>query len=42
MLLDVVEAKGEDLDDDLNEDCFPVFALLCRTRFLFLHVLVVL
>lgn len=42
VLLDVVEAKGEDLDDDLKEDFLPVFALINRTRVGFLHGRVVL
>ena len=42
VLLNVVEAKGEDLDDYLNEDLFPIIVLLYRTRFLFLHACVVL
>ena len=33
VLLEVVEAKGEDLEDDVHEDFFPVR----RCRFLFLH-----
>ena len=28
VLLDVVEAKGDDLDDDLKEDFHPVVILL--------------
>ena len=37
MLLDVVEAEGEDLDDDLKKDFGPIKILFSRTRVLFLH-----
>ena len=37
VLLDVVEAEGEDLDDDLKEDFLPVFALINRFRVGFRH-----
>ena len=37
MTLQMVEAKGEDLDDDLKEDFLPVLALINRTRVGFLH-----
>ena len=42
VLLDVVEAKGEDFEDDLNEDCLPVIVLIYRSRVVFHCVLVVL
>ena len=42
VLLDVVEAKGKDFEDDLNKDCLPVFVLIYRTRCGFLHDLIVL
>ena len=42
MLLDVVEAESEDLDDYLNEDLLPIIVLLYRTRCVFHCVLVVL
>ena len=42
MLLDVVEAEGEDLDEDLKEDLGPIIVLLYRTRCVFHCVLVVL
>ena len=44
VLLDVVEAEGEDFDDDVNEDLFPVRVLLFIRRFqvLILHCFVVL
>ena len=38
VLLDMVEAQREDLNDHLNEDGLPVIALLYRFQFLFLHV----
>ena len=39
VLLDVVEAKGEDFDDDLKEDFGPIVLTVIadRTQFLFLH-----
>ena len=39
VLLDVVEAQGEDLDDDLQEDFGPIVLTVIadRTQFLFLH-----
>ena len=39
VLLDVVEAQGEDLDDDLKEDFGPIVLTVIadRTQFLFLH-----
>ena len=42
VLLYVVEAKGDDFEDDVNEDFFPVRILVDRCRFLFLHCFVVL
>ena len=42
VLLNVVEAEGEDFEDDVNEDFFPVRILVDRCRFLFLHCFVVL
>ena len=45
MLLDVVEAEGEDLDDDLKDDFGPILLrIFCnrRFRFLFRHGSVVL
>ena len=42
VLLDVVEAKGDDVEDDVNEDFFQVRILVDICRFLFLHCFVVL
>ena len=37
MLLYVVEAEGDDFEDDVDEDFFPIRILVDRIRFLFLH-----